>query len=127
MRDRPPMANVETNIIALTVYVDALQSEMQCKHLRLESKKKTSAYKVPIRAMAGDGDIRANAVNVVVAVDRNGLVDHDGKCLKLRILSCWGVLLKIVARSRQREGDVCVKGRRCEMWGWKNGDGRGML
>lgn len=108
MRDRPPMANVETNIIALTVYVDALQSEMQYKQLRLESKKKTLTYKVPIRAMAGDGDIRAIAVNEVVAVDRNGLVDHDGKSLKLRILSGRGVLLKTVARSRQREGDVCV-------------------
>lgn len=35
--------------------------------------------------MAGDGDIRGNAVNEVVAVDRNGLIDHDGKNLKLKI------------------------------------------
>lgn len=28
--------------------------------------------------MAGNGDIRDSAVNDVVAVDRNGLVDHDG-------------------------------------------------
>ena len=37
-----------------------------------------STYKVPTRAMAGNGDIRDSAVNDVVAVDRNGLVDHDG-------------------------------------------------
>lgn len=34
--------------------------------------------------MAGDGDIRDSTINGVVAVDRNGLVDHDGKRLKLK-------------------------------------------
>lgn len=69
-----------------------LQSEMQNKHMRLENRK-ASAYKVPTRAMAGDGDIRVTAVNEVVAVDRNGLIDHDEKCLKLKIflaeVFCW--------------------------------------
>lgn len=55
--------------------------------------------------MAGNGDIRDSAVNDVVAVDRNGLVDHDGKCLKLKLFSGRNILLKAVSRSRQ--GDMC--------------------
>lgn len=36
-----------------------------------------STYKIPTRAMAGNGNVRDSAVDDVVAVDRNGLVDHD--------------------------------------------------
>lgn len=45
--------------------------------------------------MAGNGDIRDIAVNGVVAVDSNGLVDHDEKCLKLKYflaeVFCWSL------------------------------------
>lgn len=77
------MAKVETNIRALTACV-MMACSQRCNpnNLRLESQtEKASTYKVPTRAMAGNGDIRDIAVNDVIAVDRNGLVDHDGECL----------------------------------------------
>lgn len=77
------MANVETNIRALTAYMmagvrDAIQK------FEAGKPEKASTYKVPTRATGGNGDIRDTAVNGMVAVDSNGLVDHDGKCLKLK-------------------------------------------